>query len=118
MNTSFKKMTRSYRNEFDTYRLVLNDPRTPKAAKFFLGSAIAYALSPIDLIPDFVPLLGYLDDLVIVPLLIFAGLSFVSREVIEDCREKASLTKKGLTRHSTGCAEAAPRTSGIRRKKR
>jgi uncharacterized membrane protein YkvA (DUF1232 family) len=55
-----------------------------------LAAAVAYALSPIDLIPDFVPVLGYLDDLAIIPFLIFMGLRFVPKEVAEDCRQKAA----------------------------
>jgi uncharacterized membrane protein YkvA (DUF1232 family) len=50
---------------------------------------VAYAFSPIDLIPDFIPILGYLDDLIIVPLGIRIALKMISQAVIEDCREKA-----------------------------
>lgn len=52
--------------EMQGYRQVLKDPRTPKLAKVLLGLAISYALLPIDLIPDFIPVLGYLDDVLIV----------------------------------------------------
>lgn len=66
------------------------DPRTPLAVRLLALLVAAYALSPIDLIPDFIPLIGYLDDLLIVPL----GLALVVRltpvEVIEAAREKAA----------------------------
>jgi uncharacterized membrane protein YkvA (DUF1232 family) len=72
------------------YQLVLKDRRTPKLAKVLLGLAVGYALSPVDLIPDFLPGLGYLDDLVIVPALVILALKLVPREVVEDCRLKAN----------------------------
>ncbi len=70
--------------------LASKDSRTPWYAKVLLALVIGYALSPIDLIPDFIPVLGYVDDLVIVP----AGLSAVRRmippDVLRECRERAS----------------------------
>ena len=72
------------------YQLVLKDRRTPKLAKVLLGLAVGYALSPIDLIPDFLPVLGYLDDIVLVPALVLLALKLVPREVIEDCRATAN----------------------------
>jgi len=69
---------------------VLKDRRTPRLAKFLLGLAVGYALSPIDLIPDFLPGLGYLDDIVLVPALVILALKMVPREVIEDCRARAN----------------------------
>ena len=65
------------------------DPRTPRAAKLFIALVVAYALSPIDLIPDFIPVLGYLDDLILVPLGIAIALRMVPPGVLAESREKA-----------------------------
>ncbi|HEY3058423.1 MAG TPA: YkvA family protein [Chloroflexota bacterium] len=75
----------------ETYALyfVARDPRTPWYARLLCAAVVAYALSPFDLIPDFVPVLGYLDDLVIVPLGIALALRLVPREVLEDSRARA-----------------------------
>ena len=85
-----KATGRTIKRELRVYQLVLKDRRTPKLAKVLLGLAAGYALSPIDLIPDFLPGLGYLDDLVLVPALVLLALKLVPREVIEDCRLKAN----------------------------
>lgn len=77
---------RRFRNEITVYRRVLGHPRTPRAAKIILGAAIAYALSPVDLIPDFIPVLGHLDDIVILPLLLWIALMLIPRDVIQECR--------------------------------
>ena len=53
-------------------------PRTPKIAKMLIGAAIAYAVSPIDLIPDFIPVVGHVDDLVVVPLLVYTAVTALS----------------------------------------
>jgi len=85
----------------DTYALYLasKDPRVPWYGKVFFGLVVAYALSPIDLIPDFIPVLGYLDDLIIIPVGIYLSLKMIPREVLEDCREKAqSLSVDGKTK--------------------
>ena len=66
------------------------DPRTPWYAKLLAASIAAYALSPIDLIPDFIPVLGYLDDLVIVPLGIALAIRLVPPELMAEFRAEAS----------------------------
>jgi uncharacterized membrane protein YkvA (DUF1232 family) len=78
----------------DTYALYLacGDPRTPWYAKLLAAGVVVYAVSPIDLIPDFIPVLGFLDDLVIVPLGAALAIRMVPREVMEDCRDKARRT--------------------------
>lgn len=76
--------------------LAYKDPRVPWYAKLFALCVVAYAFSPIDLIPDFIPILGYLDDLIIVPLGVKLALKLIPSEVLEECREQADeIRKKG-----------------------
>lgn len=70
--------------------LLARDPRTPWYAKLIAGITVAYALSPIDLIPDFIPIIGYFDDLILVPLGIWLALRLIPSELIAECREKAA----------------------------
>jgi uncharacterized membrane protein YkvA (DUF1232 family) len=69
--------------------LACRDPRTPWYAKALAALVAAYALSPIDLIPDFIPVLGQLDDLLLVPLGIALAVRLIPREVLADCRARA-----------------------------
>ncbi|MDD3171130.1 MAG: DUF1232 domain-containing protein [Bacilli bacterium] len=69
--------------------LALKNPETPWYAKIFAGITIAYALSPVDLIPDFIPLLGYLDDLIILPLLLTLSIKLIPRSIYNACLIKA-----------------------------
>ena len=69
--------------------MAYKDPRVHWYAKVFIAAIVAYALSPIDLIPDFIPVLGYLDDLIIIPAGISLSLKMIPKEVLEECREKA-----------------------------
>jgi uncharacterized membrane protein YkvA (DUF1232 family) len=86
-----KARARSLTRETYALSLVARDPRTPWYAKLIAAGVVAYALSPLDLIPDFVPVLGYLDDLIIVPAGIALVLRLVPAEVLADCREQARL---------------------------
>jgi uncharacterized membrane protein YkvA (DUF1232 family) len=76
------------RNVFVLF-LAYRDPRVPWYAKLFAALVVAYAFSPIDLIPDFIPILGYLDDLIIVPLGIALALKMIPPVVVEQCRVRA-----------------------------
>ena len=69
--------------------LASRDPRVPWYAKVLAIAVAAYALSPIDLIPDFIPIVGYLDDLVLVPLGVWLVVSLIPDEVMVECRAKA-----------------------------
>lgn len=75
----------------ETYALYLayKDPRTPWYARLFAACVVGYAFSPIDLIPDFIPVLGYLDDLVLVPLGVALALKIIPAPVVADCRARA-----------------------------
>lgn len=79
--------------KWDTLALYLayRDPRTPLRAKIVIGLTVGYALSPIDLIPDFIPVLGYLDDVLLLPLGIGYAVRLVPKEVMEDCRKRAKV---------------------------
>lgn len=69
------------------YRLVSKHPETPFLAKCLLGLAIAYVLLPFDLIPDFIPVIGQLDELVIVPGLLYLALRMIPDRIVNECRE-------------------------------
>ena len=69
--------------------LAARDPRVPWYVKLASGAVAAYALSPIDLIPDFIPVLGYLDELILLPLAIAAIVRFIPPSVLSDLRRKA-----------------------------
>jgi uncharacterized membrane protein YkvA (DUF1232 family) len=84
-----KSLQRSLKGEIRTYQLVMKDPRTPRMARWLLATAIGYALLPFDIIPDFIPVIGHLDDIIIVPLLVFLSLRLIPPEVIQECRTKA-----------------------------
>src|SRR4249919_667780 len=81
---------RSIRRDVLAIYLAARDPRTPWYAKALALCVAAYALSPIDLIPDFIPVLGYLDDVVIVPLGILAVLKLIPAEIMADNRAAAA----------------------------
>jgi uncharacterized membrane protein YkvA (DUF1232 family) len=67
----------------------LRDPRVPWYTKGLLIVVVAYAFSPIDLIPDFIPVLGYLDDLIIVPLGVYLAIRMLPAQVMQECQAKA-----------------------------
>jgi uncharacterized membrane protein YkvA (DUF1232 family) len=75
----------------ETYALYLavRDPRVPWYVKALAAAVVGYALSPLDLIPDFIPVLGYVDDLLIVPLGVALVLRLMPRDVMAECRERA-----------------------------
>jgi uncharacterized membrane protein YkvA (DUF1232 family) len=87
-----KSFSKQLKQELAVYRLVLKHPKTPWLAKLFLGLAIAYLLLPFDLIPDFIPVLGQLDDFVIIPILVYIALLFIPKTIIQDCREQVQST--------------------------
>jgi uncharacterized membrane protein YkvA (DUF1232 family) len=83
-----RELAKSFKRELTVYRRVLADERTPPSAKIFLGLAIAYLCMPFDLIPDFIPMFGHLDDLVIVPTLVYAALRSIPQELVAEHRAK------------------------------
>mgnify|MGYP005839554319 CR=1 FL=1 len=85
-----REHARVLRGEILALWAAYRDPRTPWYARVIAGLVVAYALSPIDLIPDFVPLLGYLDDLLLVPLGIALSLRLIPAEVMRDAKWQAA----------------------------
>ncbi|MET0939979.1 MAG: YkvA family protein [Mesorhizobium sp.] len=83
--------------------IAARDPRTPMLAKVVAGTVAAYALSPIDLIPDFVPVLGYLDDLLIVPVGIMLAIWLVPADLMHEFRTEAAV-RQGRPVSRTGAA--------------
>jgi len=88
MLEQLKSRARALKKEVFVIYLAARDPRTPWYAKTIAFLTIAYAFSPIDLIPDFIPILGYLDDLIIVPAGIALAIRLIPAEVLDDAREK------------------------------
>ncbi len=86
---TWKARARQLEAEVYALYLAYRDPRVPWYAKFLVACVVGYALSPIDLIPDFVPVLGYLDDLLLLPLGIALALRMIPPEVMVECRERA-----------------------------
>ncbi len=87
-----REVAARFKKEFAVYRLVLKHPHTPLLAKILLGLAIGYALLPFDLIPDFIPVIGHLDDLVIVPGLVVLALWLIPQTVVDECRKEVEKT--------------------------
>ncbi len=89
---TWKQQLRQLKKETYAIYLACKDPRVPWYARVLAGCVVAYAFSPIDLIPDFIPVIGYLDDLIIVPLGIWLVLKVIPPAVLAECRQKAAAT--------------------------
>jgi len=88
---SWRERARQLKVEVYAIYLAYRDPRVPWYARAFAAVVVAYAFSPIDLIPDFIPVLGYLDDLVLIPLGIALALRMIPPAVMAECREQAQV---------------------------
>ncbi|MEO7405309.1 MAG: YkvA family protein [Burkholderiales bacterium] len=89
---------RTLKSELVALYLATRDPRTPLAAKVVVLAVICYAVSPIDLIPDFIPVIGLLDDLVLVPMGIALALKMIPPDVIAEARARAPQVEASLKR--------------------
>jgi uncharacterized membrane protein YkvA (DUF1232 family) len=89
---TWKLKARQLKTETYALYLAYRDPRTPWYARAFAVLVVAYAFSPIDLIPDFIPVLGYLDDLVLIPAGVALALKMIPPAVMAECRAEAQLT--------------------------
>jgi uncharacterized membrane protein YkvA (DUF1232 family) len=87
----WKDWARKVKSQLYALYLAYKDPRVPWYAKAFGALVLAYALSPIDLIPDFIPVLGYLDDIVLIPLGITLAIKMIPKEVMEESRKRAEI---------------------------
>ncbi len=86
---SLKERAAALKTDIPAVFLALKAKETPLIAKIAAGITVAYALSPIDLIPDFVPILGYLDDVILLPALISLTLKLIPSDIMEACRTQA-----------------------------
>lgn len=91
MSQQLKQFGKTLKRHLTLYQRVLKDPRTPRLSKIFLGAAIGYVLLPFDLIPDFIPVLGQLDDVIIVPLLFYLALKNIPKDLLEEHRRQLRL---------------------------
>jgi uncharacterized membrane protein YkvA (DUF1232 family) len=90
-----KQRARELKTEVVALYLAARHPRTPWYAKAFVVLIVAYALSPIDLIPDFIPVLGLVDEIVLLPFAIVLALKMVPAEVMTECRAQALQLRLG-----------------------
>jgi len=95
---SAKQWARNIKRDVVALWLAARDPRVPWYAKATAGAVAAYALSPIDLIPDFIPIIGYLDDLIIVPLGIMLAVKLVPADLMQEFRDEATRRAKPVSK--------------------
>lgn len=98
-----KDWARSVKRDVTALWIAARDPRTPWHAKLAAAAVAAYALSPIDLIPDFIPVIGYLDDLLIVPLGILLAVRLIPDDLMAEFRAEAE-KRAGTGKSSAGAA--------------
>ena len=94
-----RRRARALKSETYALYLACRDPRTPWFAKLVGAAVVAYALSPLDLIPDVIPVLGYLDDLILVPAGIALTLRLIPPEVMAECRTRARVESEHLAKN-------------------
>ena len=86
---NLRERAKKLKMDIPTIYLALKDKDTPISAKIFAGITVAYALSPIDLIPDFIPVLGYLDDVILLPMLVALTIKLIPADILERNRQQA-----------------------------
>ena len=90
MFSRWKEKVKKLKQEIYALYLAYKDPRVSWYAKIFIVILVGYVISPIDLIPDFIPIIGYLDDLIILSLGIVLAIKMIPREVMEECRKESA----------------------------
>ena len=101
----WKQRAKQLKIEIYAIYLAYKDPRVPWCARIFAACVVGYAFSPIDLIPDPIPILGYLDDLILIPLGVVLALKMIPKEVMAECRERSQeimRQKKPVNRTAAG----------------
>ena len=98
--THLKQQAQHLKTELVALYYVARDPSTPWYARLLIAAIVAYALSPIDLIPDFIPVLGYVDDLILLPLAIMLVIKLISADVLEKNRARARQSATHLQHRS------------------
>ncbi|ODM26981.1 hypothetical protein A7W90_12575 [Clostridium sp. Bc-iso-3] len=89
-----KRKTSELKKQVFALYLAYKKKETPLIAKVFTVIVVAYALSPVDLIPDFIPVLGYLDDFILIPMGVAIALKLIPAEIMEECRKEAEMKLK------------------------
>lgn len=101
--SSLRKWASSLKQDMVSLWIATRDPRVPWHAKLVAGAVVGYALSPIDLIPDFIPVLGYLDDVIIVPLGIMLAVRLIPQPLMQEFRREA-VRREDLPKSNAGVA--------------
>ncbi len=99
MKTRFNIWADRLKNRVYALYLATKDPRVPWPSKLVIGAVVAYALSPIDLIPDFIPVLGYVDDILILPAGIWLAIRLIPPEIWDECLARATKRPTSLPRN-------------------
>lgn len=87
---NLKERAKKLKTDIPALFLALRDLDTPVMAKIFAGITVAYALSPVDLVPDFIPVLGCLDDVILLPVLVAITIKLIPGDVLEKCRKQSA----------------------------
>ena len=109
----WKGRARRLKREVYALYLAVRDPRCPWYARLFAGMVVAYVFSPIDLIPDFIPVIGYLDDLILVPLGVMVAIRLIPPQILAESRAEAGASSRRASR-STGSRRRSLSRSGSR----
>ena len=89
LKMKLKEKAKQLKTDIPAVFLALKDKNTPLTAKIFASITVAYALSPVDLIPDFIPVLGYLDDIILLPALILLTVKLIPKNLWKKCRQES-----------------------------
>jgi uncharacterized membrane protein YkvA (DUF1232 family) len=104
---SLRARARQVKVDLIALSLAARDPRTPWLAKLIVAGCVAYALSPIDLIPDFIPVIGLVDDLIFIPMALAVAVRLIPDDVLADCRTRAGEIAERRTSRAAATAIVA-----------